>query len=176
MEEQPSIRTGIEKSTAKKRGGIMKTFWLTISVFILVLFGNFTISVKAGQDNLAKLQEAAQQGDANAQYNLGVLYLQGDGVPQNHKQAVKWIQEAARQGNAEAQYKLGLLYANNMKWSWSGVPVDYTMDYMWLNLSAAQGNKAADQSRDRIVYKHLITHEQIMKAQEMAQNWKPSSP
>lgn len=38
---------------------------------------------------------AAEQGDADAQYNLGVMYEFGDGVPQSYKQAVKWYTQAA---------------------------------------------------------------------------------
>ena len=53
---------------------------------------------------------AATQGDAEAQYNLGLMYDKGQGVVQDHKEAVKWYRLAAAQGNASAQYYLGLLY------------------------------------------------------------------
>jgi len=43
---------------------------------------------------------AAEQGFANAQYNLGVMYANGEGVPEDDKQAVKWFRLAAEQGNA----------------------------------------------------------------------------
>ena len=52
----------------------------------------------------------AKQGDAVAQYNLGVMYAQGQGVPQDYKTAVKWYRLAAEQGNADAQYNLGVMY------------------------------------------------------------------
>ena len=45
---------------------------------------------------------AADQGDANAQFNLGVMYDQGQGVPQDYQQAVKWYRLAADQGHASA--------------------------------------------------------------------------
>ena len=45
-----------------------------------------------------------------AQYNLGVMYDNGDGVPQDYKEAVKWYRLAAEQGDASAQYNLGLMY------------------------------------------------------------------
>ncbi len=51
---------------------------------------------------------AANQGDAYAQYNLGVMYANGDGVPENDAEAVKWYRKAADQGYAVAQYNLGL--------------------------------------------------------------------
>ena len=41
---------------------------------------------------------AAEQGNANAQYNLGLMYDIGEGVPQDDKTAVKWFELAAKQG------------------------------------------------------------------------------
>ena len=55
---------------------------------------------------------AADQGDAGAQYNLGVMYDNGQGVPQNYAEAVKWYRLAADQGDASAQYNLGVMYDN----------------------------------------------------------------
>ena len=48
----------------------------------------------------------AEQGVANAQYNLGVMYDNGDGVPQDSKTAEKWYTLAAEQGDAKSQYNL----------------------------------------------------------------------
>ena len=55
-----------------------------------------------------------------AQYNLGVMYAQGQGVPQNYKQAVYWYKKSANQGDAFAQSNLGLMYAQGQ-----GLPQDY---------------------------------------------------
>ena len=52
---------------------------------------------------------SAEQGNANAQYNLGNMYNEGKGVPQDYKEAAKWWKLAAEQGHEEAQYNL----ANN---------------------------------------------------------------
>ena len=48
----------------------------------------------------------ARQGKANAQRNLGLMYLDGEGVPLDYKMAVKWFRLAAEQGNADAQNNL----------------------------------------------------------------------
>jgi TPR repeat protein len=64
----------------------------------------------------------AEQGDASAQYNLGVMYANGYGVPQDYAEAVRWYRLAAGQGNAKAQYNLGLMYYNG-----EGVPQDYAV-------------------------------------------------
>ena len=64
---------------------------------------------------------AAEQGLAEAQNNLGALYGDGKGVPQDYTEAVKWYRLSAEQGLAEAQNKLGALYGDG-----KGVPQDYT--------------------------------------------------
>ncbi len=55
-------------------------------------------------------QPVAQQGDPVAQYNMGVLYINGQGFPKNVKQAIKWFEMSAEQGYANAQYVLGNVY------------------------------------------------------------------
>jgi len=54
------------------------------------------------QETVSKLRKAAEQGDAEAQYNLGVRYANGEGVPEDYKEAVKWFRKAAEQGFAAA--------------------------------------------------------------------------
>ena len=54
--------------------------------------------------------ERAERGDAGAQYNLGVRYDKGQGVPQDSKEAVKWYRLSAEQGNVDAQFNLGFMY------------------------------------------------------------------
>jgi len=55
-------------------------------------------------------QQAAEQGQAQAQYQLGLIYKQGKGVPQDDALAIHWFRKAAEQGQAGAQNQLGLLY------------------------------------------------------------------
>lgn len=57
-------------------------------------------------------RKKAEQGDAGAQYDLGLMYDNGQGVAQNYKEAVKWYKHSAEQGHAEAQNALGIVYAN----------------------------------------------------------------
>ena len=66
--------------------------------------------------------------------NLGVMYRQGTGVPQDYKTAVKWYRLAAEQGNADAQSNLGTMYDNGQ-----GVPQDYKTAVKWYRLAAEQG-------------------------------------
>ena len=83
---------------------------------------------------LREWKPLAKQGVAFAQYNLGVMYANGQGVPQNYKTAVKWYRLAAEQGKSSAQYNLGLMYDNG-----KGVPQDYKTAVKWYRLSAEQG-------------------------------------
>ena len=68
---------------------------------------------------LRLLQPLATQGDVNAQNNLGLLYQNGQGVPQDHNEAMRLFRLAVAQGYARAQNNLGLMYLNGL-----GVPQD----------------------------------------------------
>jgi len=81
------------------------------------------------------LRTRAAQGDAEAQTNLGLLYYNGQGVPQDYVQAAKWLEKAAVEGFAGAQVAFGLLYDEG-----KGVPQDYTRARQWYEKAAAQGN------------------------------------
>ena len=90
------------------------------------------VAAYARQDYVtaAKLMRvAADQGKAKAQYNLGLMYEDGQGVTQDYKEAVNWYRLSADQGDADAQYNLGLMYANGQ-----GVTQDYKEAVKWLSL------------------------------------------
>jgi len=78
---------------------------------------------------------AADQGYAAAQFNLGDMYDNGQGVPEDDVEAVKWYRLAAEQGDSRAQYNLGVMYDNGR-----GVPEDDTEAVKWYRLSAEQGD------------------------------------
>lgn len=115
---------------------------------------------KAAQE----LQFLAEQGEARAQYDLGLLYDTGRGVPQSNEAALQWYQRAAEQGEPRAQYNLGLMYANGQ-----GVPQDYARAYFWTSLSAAQGNGHAMDARDFLYEK--MTPEQVARAKEFVREY-----
>ncbi|MEQ1790864.1 MAG: tetratricopeptide repeat protein, partial [Nitrospiraceae bacterium] len=82
---------------------------------------------------------AATQGDTFAQNALGDNYWEGTGVPKDDKEAVRWWRLAADKGFAPAQHSLGKLLAGGGQ----GVAPDKSQAYMWLVLSAAQGDEEA---------------------------------
>lgn len=61
---------------------------------------------------LRLLEEAANEGDSNAEQNLGARYGHGWDVAQDYTQALAWFQKSAAQGNTEAEYDLGIMYAH----------------------------------------------------------------
>ena len=87
---------------------------------------------------LSKYKSAAAKNNASAQYNLGVLYDNGQGVVQDYAEAVRWYKLAAAQGLASAQYNLALKYDNGQ-----GVVQDYAEAVRWYKLAAAQGDVKA---------------------------------
>jgi hypothetical protein len=80
----------------------------------------------------AELRAKAEQGDATAQFSLGLKFLNGEGVSENHKEALKWFRLSAEQGVAEAQYNAGILYR------YGGIPEldceDYVEAFAWFSL------------------------------------------
>ncbi|MGE3807714.1 MAG: tetratricopeptide repeat protein [Gemmataceae bacterium] len=84
------------------------------------------------------VREAAERGDANAQYRLALASDFGRGVPRDPAEAAKWYRKAADQGNAEAQNSLGSMYQHGQ-----GVPVDYDNALSWYQKAAAQGHAEA---------------------------------
>ena len=85
----------------------------------------------------------AEQGEADAQYNLGDCYYNGNGVEQSYSKAAKWYRLAAEQGHAKAQYNLGVCYAFG-----DGVEQSYTEAVKWYKKAAEQGHEYAKKELD----------------------------
>ena len=113
----------------------------------------FSLGIKfanegAAQDYAQAAQwylKAAGQNHALAQFNLGVMYARGQGVPRDEHQSLIWIRKAAHLGDAGAQYNLGM---RQHRISMDGVPEDAGESrieaYKWLRLAAAQGYAASE--------------------------------
>ena len=87
---------------------------------------------------LKEWRPLAEQGNAKAQKNLGVMYDNGNGVLQDYAEALKWYRLAAEQGNVGAQSNLGVMYHKG-----EGVLQDDAEAVKWLRLAAEQGNAQA---------------------------------
>ena len=75
---------------------------------------------------LAEIRCLAEQGNAEAQFSLGFRYDEGEGVPQDSQEAVKWWRKAAEQGHDQAQFGLGVMYETG-----DGVPRDSQEAVKW---------------------------------------------
>lgn len=157
-----------------------------------------------GNDFTDKMKADADQGNAEAQSNLGKAYFTGNGVPQDDEEAVKWLRKAADQGNTAAQKYLGKAYAEG-----KGVQKNAAEAVKWFRKAADQGDAEAQKylgyaygagdgvpqdeiraymyynlasvtnplgmfSRDNLAKQ--ITNEQIAEGQRLSSAWKPKVP
>lgn len=83
---------------------------------------------------VAEVQRQALNGDAMAQHDLGLAYVNGRGVPQNYQIAAGWFEKAAAAGLERAQYNLAVLYENAL-----GVPQDLKRAFELYHAAAEQG-------------------------------------
>ena len=119
-----------------------------------------------GTDGLAKddeeaivwLRKAAEQGNIEGQFNLGIAYYHGLGVKKDITEAVKWFGKAAKQGYSEAQYVYAAAYQNGL----GGLPKDLVESDVWLGMAAAQGNEEA--ARERISLEATMSQKDIADA------------
>lgn len=127
---------------------------------------------------LITLRKAAEGGNTEAQYRLGMIHADGDGVPLDYREAAKWLQRAANEGHAEAQEALGWLYANGY-----GVRQDGGVAAQWYIKAATQGlprsqylvasmyrvgsNGLAQDTREMLRWYQLAAEQGLASAQNM---------
>ncbi len=114
--------------------------------------------------SLADLRKLADQGDADAQWQIGVRYHNGDGVPHDDAQAMQWFQRAAEQGHVTAQATLGAYY-----WAGRGVPQDLSQAYFWSALALAQGDENSKSRLEGLASQ--MTRAQVSAARQRAEVW-----
>lgn len=123
---------------------------------------------KADKPRVATPEEVtkmAQQGDAEAQWRLGKLYRDGDGVPQSDKDAEDWFHRAAEQKYVPALSALGSQY-----WAGSGgVKQDYGKAYFWYDLALALGDENADSQLQVLATE--LTQEEVANAHKQVKDW-----
>ena len=115
---------------------------------------------------LREWRPLGEQGNAVAQFFLGFMYGDGQGVPHDYAEAVKWYRRAAEQDHADAQNNLGFMYDRGR-----GVSQDYVEAVKWFRLAAEQGHAEALRNRDIIA--ESLTPAQIAEAEKLAREWYP---
>jgi len=155
----------------------MRTRSLFLTLFICVAFvivaADFSAGLTAYQkgDYVKAVNEwrpLADQGVAAAQFNLGLMSLDGRGVPQDYAEAARWFERSAEQDYAKAQLNLGALYGVG-----KGVKRDYVLAYKWLNLCAAKGDQKCVAQRDLVTKK--LKPAQLATAQRLSTEFKPKN-
>lgn len=112
------------------------------------------------------LKEKADQGDAFAQYALGLQYLTTPGVKERDQLAASWIRRSAEQGFLEAQVALADIYRKGQ-----GLPQDLFQAYVWSSIAALRGDAYA--ARLKVLLAEKLATPQIKQAEDLAQAWKP---
>jgi hypothetical protein len=114
--------------------------------------------------SLADLRKLAGQGDADAQWQMGVRFHNGEGVPHDDAQAIQWFRRAAEQGHVTAQATLGAYY-----WAGRGVPQDLSQAYFWSSLALAQGDENSKSRLEGLASQ--MTRAQVSAARQRAEAW-----
>ena len=121
-------------------------------------------------------QKAAELGQPDAMYHLGVAYTTGNAVPKDYASALHWlVRSASYEGaygsnhlRARAQSALGALYESG-----SGMGADLVVAYAWYQLASADGSEDASERSTRL--RQLLNSEQLLEAENLARNWKPGN-
>ncbi len=178
-------------ATAKWPKQIAALLALSLISFAPPAWGDFEAGLRALESGdyataYRELLLSAEQGFAEAQSRLGVMYDAGQGVPQDYREAVRWYRLAAEQGNAKAQNNLGVMYHLGL-----GVPQDDGEAVKWYSLAAEQGEASAQDNlgfmyhegygvtQDRIlahVWFNLAASQRQQTAQEHPEKMAESMP
>ncbi len=114
--------------------------------------------------SLPELRKLADQGDADAQWQMGVRYHNGEGVAPDDAQAMQWFLRAAEQGNVDAQAHLGAYY-----WAGRGVPEDLSKAYFWSAIALAGGDENSKSRLEGLASQ--MTQAQVSAARQQAEAW-----
>jgi uncharacterized protein len=97
-------------------------------------------------EQIEEYTRKAEEGDVDAQYNLGIIYYHGEGVSRNFEQALVWFHKAAEQNDADAQYTLGFMYGRG-----EGVKKDHDQSVVWFTRAADQGHTGAAEILEKMI-------------------------
>jgi uncharacterized protein len=114
-------------------------------------------------------RKSAEQGYGYGQYNLGVAYMEGSGVPKDEGESIKWFLKAAEEGISDAMGNLAMF-----NYTGRGVAKDLASAYMWLSLAVAAGDKNARQNLKAL--KEQLTSADLKEAERREATWRAQHP
>lgn len=115
----------------------------------------------------------AEAGDSRAQYQLGLMYYRGEGLPQDYEKAALWYRRAAERGDVDAQLNLGLMLAQGL-----GVTQSFFEAFQWFELAVI--NAPNSEFYDKAVFNRenaasMLEPKSIEKAERWALDWRPKA-
>jgi hypothetical protein len=137
---------------------------LGVSANSLTKWNEVQAAFKEGEHKAAlrEIEVAVAEGNARAQYSLGLIYDNYPALDQYYKEAaVYWYTKAAEQGNADAQVNLGIMYITGQ-----GTIQDYVKAHMWWNISTFNGDPSAQEKR--YIIEKMMTSSQVKEARDLA--------
>jgi len=136
-------------------------FFLAIVAALMLFATTPVVADNTGNKDKFKLPAYAVEPKGTMEFDLGVKYARGEGVPESHAKAVHWYTKAAKQGNALAQSNLAMMYTHGR-----GVPKDDVLAYAWINIAAPQIGLHALLRKTSIA--KSMTPTQIAEAQKLS--------
>lgn len=146
---------------------------VAISVLLSTVGGIAQAGFKAGADAaqrkdfetaLKEWMPLAEAGDERAQYNIGLMYEHGRGLPADPVQALRWYQRSAEGGAVPAQHNLGTMYASGIAGK-----KDLVEAYKWFHIAAIAGFALSIHALEQAP--ELLTEEEFARARAMAAEW-----
>ena len=123
----------------------------------------FTGAAAWAQQDLAALKAAAHRGDGRAEFNLGMKYRSGEGLPQDYDKSFCWIHRSAEHGNIMGWISLGMSYRMGQ-----GVARDDIESYKWFYLANRQYPAGAPEEFRRYAQEYLASVARSMSADQIA--------
>ena len=151
----------------------MKKIFL-LFVCVLPLLGCLQQATKLVRQTPKILERAdmikqAEDGDIEAQYDLGKNYCCGSGTFLDNGQALYWWCQAGRQGQKDALYEIGTLFENTRGLVGSEVPVDPARAYAFYYIAEQLHHKEAATARKNI--EHKLTSDERRRGEEIIRHW-----
>lgn len=109
----------------------MKTLHIIFLLLSIFIYSDVSLA-----NSFEEVKKLAESGNKDAQYNLGLMYYEGENIETDYEKAVYWITKSAEQGYAKAQYSLGMIY-------YKGENIDIDKAHEWFQKAAEQGHVKA---------------------------------
>jgi len=166
---RPTRRNFLHKGLGLSAAGLLTLSGASLATFPATSYASLDAAMKAwaaGDYHTAAkvLKPRADEGDAEAQFNLGLYYFQGLGGDRNYSEAAKLFRDAAEQGHIMAANNLGAMNMDGR-----GIPRNLPEAWFWFAIVAHRGDQAGGVLRDLVASQ--MTRPQIEQARERFEGW-----